>query len=260
MLEATDSWAHNIDIGKINAVILLDLKKAFDTVDHDILLSQLDFYGISGNSLKWFQSYLENRIQQCSVRGSLSDSRVLTCGVPQGTILGPLLFLLYINDHPNCLSHCEPRMYADDTHLTYADHNVGSINSCLSEDLFNVHTWLNANKLTLNLTKTEFMLIGSGQRLNTIAASPSILMNGTRVKQVATTKSLRITIDDKLSWNCHIEKVTKKIASGIGAMKRVRNLVPPATLHLIYQALIQPHFEYCSTLWGTCGVTLQGKL
>ena len=110
------------------------------------------------------------------------------------------------------------------------------------------------------MTKTEFMLIGSDQRLNTIAASPSILMNGTRVKQVASTKSLGITIDDKLSWNCHIEKLTKKIASGIGAMKRVRHLVPPATLRLIYQALIQPHFDYCSTVWGTCGVTLQDKL
>ena len=150
-------------------------------------------------------------------------------------------------------------MHTDDTHLTYADNNIGSIELCLSKDLLNVHTWLNANKLTLNMTKTEFMLIGSGQRLNTIAASPSVLLNDTQVKQVATTKSLGITIDDKLSWNYHIEKLTKKIASGIGAMKRVRHLVPPATLHLIHQALIQPPFDYCSTVWGTCGVTLQDK-
>ena len=117
-----------------------------------------------------------------------------------------------------------------------------------------MHTCLNANKLTLNMTKTEFMLIGSGQRLNIIAASPSALMNGTQVKQVATTKSLGITIDDRLSGNCHIEKLTKKISSGIGAMKRVRHLVPPVTLHLIYQALIQPHFDYCSTVWEPVGL------
>ena len=110
------------------------------------------------------------------------------------------------------------------------------------------------------MTKTKFMLIGSGQRPNTIAASPSISMSGTRVKQVVTTKSLGITIDDKLSWNCLIEKLTKTIASGIGAMKRVRHLVHPAILHLTYQALIQPHFDYCSTVWGTCGVTLQDKM
>ena len=121
-------------------------------------------------------------------------------------------------------------MYADDTHVTYADNNVGSNESSLSEDLLNVHTWLNANKLTLYMTKTEFMLIRSGQRLNTIVASPSILMNGTWVKQVVTRKSLGVTIDDKLSWNCHKEKLTKKISSGIGAMKRVSHLVPPGDL------------------------------
>ena len=85
-------------------------------------------------------------------------------------------------------------------------------------------------------------------------------MNGTRVKQVATTKSLGVTIDDKLIRSCHIEKLTKNMASGVGVMKRVRHLVPQATLHLIYQTLIQPHFDYCSTVCGTCGVTLQDKL
>ena len=120
LLEATDSWAYNIDNGKINGVIFLDLKIAFDTVDHQILLSKLNYYGIHGKSFKWFQWYLENRTQKCSGIGSLSNSCSLTCGVPQRTILDPLLFLLYINDLPNCLSNCKPRMYADDTHLTYA--------------------------------------------------------------------------------------------------------------------------------------------
>ena len=104
LLEATDTWAYNIDRGKINAVVFLDLKKAFDTVDHEILLSKLSNYGIYGNAHQWFKSYLENRTQMCSINGSLSQSCLLSCGVPQGTILGPLLFLLYINDLPNCLS------------------------------------------------------------------------------------------------------------------------------------------------------------
>ena len=260
LLEATDAWAYNIDIGKINAVIFLDLKKAFDTVDHQILLSKLKNYGIFGNSFKWFESYLDNRIQKCSVNGSFSSSCSLKCGVPQGTILGPLLFLLYINDLPNCLSNCEPRMYADDTHLTYADNNLENIQLCLNEDLKNVFNWLQANKLTLNMTKTEYMLIGSRQRLSTLTASPEIAMNGTQVKQVEATKSLGVTIDNKLDWHSHIEKLTKKIASGIGAIKRVRHLIPGPTLQHIYQALIKPHFDYCDIVWGGCGSTLKIKL
>ena len=114
-LEATDTWAYNIDRGKI-----LVLKKAFDTVDYEILLSKLGLYGIDGIAHQWFQSYLEDRTQMCSINGQLSSSCSVSCGVPQGTVLGPLLFLLYINDLPNCLSNSEPRMYADDTHPTYA--------------------------------------------------------------------------------------------------------------------------------------------
>ena len=134
----------------------------------------------------------------CSINGSLSQSCLLSCGVPQGTILGPLLFLLYINDLPNCLSNCEPRMHADDTHLTYAGDNVDNIQLHLNQDLENVHNWLRANKLTLNMTKTEFMLIGSRQRLSTLTESPTFAINDFKVSQVTTAKSLGVTIDDRL--------------------------------------------------------------
>ena len=117
LLEGTDNWAFNIDRGSVNAVVFLDSKKAFDTVDHDILLSKMNLYGIQGIALDWFRSYLTNRAQRCLVNGSLSRICSLKCGVPQGTILGPLLFLIYINDLPNCLTSCLPRMYADDTHI-----------------------------------------------------------------------------------------------------------------------------------------------
>ena len=162
----------------------------------------------------------------CSINRSFSQSCLLSCGVSQGTILGPLLFLLYINDLPNCLSNCEPRMYADDTHLTYAGDNAVNIQLHLNQDLENVHNWLRADKLTLNMTKTEFMHIGSRQRLSTLTESPTFAINDFQVGQVTTAKSLGVTIDDRLDWSGHIEKVTKRVASGIGVIKRIRHLVP----------------------------------
>ena len=127
LLEASNNWAYNIDRGSVNAVVFLDLKKAFDTVDHGILLSKLNFYGFTKATSNWFKSYLNQRNQKCFVNGHLSGAQSLRCGIPQGTILGPLLFLIYINDLPNSLAHSHPRMYADDTHLTYIENNIKRI-------------------------------------------------------------------------------------------------------------------------------------
>ena len=135
-----------------------------------------------------------------------TKKKIISCGVPQKTILGPLLFLLYINDLPNCLSSCEPRMYADDTHLTYAGDDADNIQLRLNQDLENVHNWLRANKLTLNMTKTEFMLIGSRQRLNTLTESPTFAINDFQISQVPTAKSLGVIIDDRLDWSGHIRR------------------------------------------------------
>ena len=130
-----------VDRGNVNAVVFLDLKKAFDTVDHDILLSKMNLYTeIQGIALDWFRSYLTNRTQRCLVNGYLTRICSLKCGVAQGKNLVPLLFLIFmINDLPNCLTSCQPRMYADDTHITYADVDVSSIQLNLNHDLGNLN-------------------------------------------------------------------------------------------------------------------------
>lgn len=151
-------------------------------------------------------------------------------------------------------------MYADDTHLTYAGGCAGNLQLCLNQDLENVHNWLRENKLTLNMTTTEFMLIGSRQRLSTLSDSLTITVNDNQVGQVTTAQSLGVTIDNKLDWSSHIDKLTKKVASGTGAIKGIRHLVPQATLHLSHQALTQPYFDYCNIVWGNCGITLLNKL
>ena len=119
LLETNDNWCVNVDRGLLNGVIFIDLRKAFDTIDHEIILKKLTKYGVDQDALKWFKSYLTNRMQRCNVNNHLSSASPLNCGVPQGSIIGPLLFLIYINDLPNCLNVGTPRMYADDTNVTF---------------------------------------------------------------------------------------------------------------------------------------------
>ena len=189
-----------------------------------------------------------------------SSERFLQCGVPQGTILGPLLFLLYINDLPNCLHYSQPRMYADDTSITFASNNVEEINECINSDLEEIRVWLAVKKLTLNMTKTEFLLIGSRQRLSNLTESPTIKINQVLVEQVSSTKSLGIHIDQNLNWDFPIKEISKKITSGIGTVKHIRNFVPQEILLTIYNSLIQPHFDYCNVVWGCCSKGLSQKL
>ena len=137
-------------------------------------------------------------------------------------------------------------MYADDTHLTYSHNDICSIEASLNQDLSNINRWLIANKLTLNMTKTEFMLIGSRQKLNSLAVLPALEINGTQLNRVNFTKSLGVLIDENLTWSNHINAISKKISSGIGSIKRISHCVPPATLQNIYHGLVQSHFDYCS--------------
>ena len=140
-------------------------------------------HDVHGTSYDWLRSYLDCRKQRCFINSSLSGDHFLAC-IPQGTILGPLLFIIYIYDLPNCLSNSEPRMYADDTHITFADNTIQDINTVLNEDLARVEEWLTANKLTLNASKTEFMLIGSRQRLSTFHNPPSLVIDGAPITHV----------------------------------------------------------------------------
>ena len=149
--------------GRINGVVFLDLKKAFDTVDHKILVGTLDKYGSRNTLLKWFRSYLSDRSQICKLGESLSTSLNITPGVPQGSNLGPLLFQLYINDFPSCLSNSQPAIFADGTNLTVSGETTAEIDENISMDLNKVYLWLLANKLTLNANKTEYMLLEQGK-------------------------------------------------------------------------------------------------
>jgi hypothetical protein len=249
-----------MDRKMFNLVVLLDLKKAFDTVNHDILMRKLELYGITGSALTMMQSYLTDRKQKCQLGDVVSSERHVTCGIPQGSILGPLLFLLYINDLPECLNQTTPRLFADDTNLSVAGESIEEVELAMNNDLLCVNAWLLANKLSLNASKTEFILIGSSHRLKNLTKQPNIKIDQDKIKQVHHSRLLGVEIDEKLSWNKHVENVAKKATSGIGAIRRIRDFVDRETLISIYNALVRPHFDYCSEVWDTLGIGLSTRL
>jgi hypothetical protein len=183
LLHCTNKWLLNMDKGLINGVLFLDFKKAFDTVDHCILLRKLEQYGIKGTAQKLFKSYLNNRKQVC-VLNVKSEQKAIQCGVPQWSNLGPLLFSIYVNDLPNCFEHTQTSMFADDTNLTCSGVSTAEIEYKLNSDLRNLSKWLEANKLTLNTKKTKSMLIASKRKLNLIPEGLQILINDTLIEQL----------------------------------------------------------------------------
>ena len=212
-------------------------------------------------SLKWFQSYLDDRKQVCCINGNMSNSRSVSCGVPQGSNLGPLLFLIYINDLPNCLSTASPRMFADDTNVSLASSTLHELENVLNQELQNLNIWLKVKKLSLNIAKTEYMIIGSRQRLNVnVDGNINITINDKPVKKVNETETLGMTIDQHLTWGRHVEEISKKISSAIGALKRIRPTITIDVANKIYKAIIQSHIDHCSTVWDGLGVTLLDKI
>ena len=222
LLEATNAWSVNTDNGLLNGVVFIDLTKAFDTIDHEIILRKMSYLGVDQAAIKWFSSYLSGRTQRCNVSGKRSTARILSCDLLQGGKLGPLLFLIYIDDLPNSLRGSVPRMFPDDTNLTLSAKTLTELKLALTPELNNHSCWLKANKLSLNVAKKELMIIGSRQRLSAQCNDVEIRIVDQIIKRVDHAKSLGLTIDAQLSWGKHVEEICKKVSSAMGALKRVR--------------------------------------
>ena len=251
-----------VSIGpKLSAEIVHDARKAFDSINHNILLRKMkEQFGISNIELKLFESYLSDREQVSFVNGAMSAPKRIVCGVPQGSILGPLLFLLYINDLPDCLEKSTPCLYADDSQIFSSAKDCVELNANLNHDLNNVSQWLVNNKLQHHSTKTKLMYVGSNHNHAKIDNEFPVMINDQLIPRVHSISCLGVKLDETLNWDEHIEMVCKKVGAGIGILKRIKPYVPLNTLISIYNALIQPYFDYCSPLWGVCNKTLRDNL
>ena len=242
--------------------MFIDLKKAFDSVDTKLLLEKLAHYGIRNVEQRWFASYLTSRRQFCRVNGKLSSMENISCGVPQGSCLGPLLFLLFANDMPSSLTKVKVDAYADDTSLSYSDVKLDNLTQVINSELEKLKEWLQGNKLSLNIDKTN-MIMGTKRKLtdeNGENLLPNFTLDGEPFQHKNVTKYLEVQIYNQLKWKDHIFQVSSKVVRAIGNIKYARKLLPRKTLRMLYLGLVEPHFRYSCSVWGSCGTVLRQKL
>ena len=256
ILSIVDKIQRAIDERDFSCGIFLDFSKAFDIINHEILLKKLEFYGIRGIAKQWFSSYLTNRLQTVTVNGATSIPANIPCGVPQGSVLGPVLFLLYINDFHHCSNFFDFHLFADDTNLFCKHKNLTSLQASINSELSNVNSWLCANKLSLNIDKTSFVIFHPPQRKVTF--NFHLTLNGKKLQQDSCIKYLGILIDSNLSWKPQIASIAKKTKRSIGILSKLRHYVNSDILTNLYYSLIYPFLTYGITIWGnTYPTTLQ---
>lgn len=236
-------WKMAIHENKVIVAVFLDLSRAFETVDREILANKLEKYGIKDNELKWFKSYLGKRKQRTVINGVVSEAVEVDLGVPQGTILGVLFFLLYVNDMNKVIMRAKCVIYVDDSHLYVTGEDVDECISIVNQELKNLSDWLKMNRLKVNLNKTKSMIINDrvGRRLN-------VLMDGVEIEIVSQYKYLGVVIDDRLDFKSHFDYVGKKIAKKLYFLSKIRGTISIVTSIRIYNVMIRPHLEYCSTI------------
>ena len=257
LITMVDKVTEALDNGDYVVGVFLDFSKAFDTVDHSILLDKMFIYGVQNIALKWFKDYLTGRSQYVMYNGFKSSNSEIKCGVPQGSILGPLLFLLYINDLAIVSEACFPILFADDSNMFISGKDVQAMSQKLNSDMENIRQWLCCNKLSLNVSKTHYMVFAPK---NKHVDDLNIKIQNTHIERVSVTKFLGVMIDAHLSWIYHIEYTCKKISKCVGVILKARKKLNKAVLLNLYYSFAYPYFIYFNHVWGNTYRTNLNKM
>ena len=253
LITITENIKKTLDSNKYGCGVFIDLKKAFDTVNHEILLQKLEHYGIHGAPLAWFKSYLYDRKQYVHINGTNSEISTVTCGVHQGSVLGPLLFLIYINDLPNISNKLKFYLFADDTNIYLESDDLINLEKIMNKELVKLYEWLSINRLSLNISKTNFVIFAP---INKQKATVTILINKVAIDEVQHVKYLGVLIDSQLMFKYHIEEMNKKVSRAIGVLYKLRPFVTSKIVTNVYYAIIYPFLLYGIVVWGNAGKTL----
>ena len=247
LMELTEDLAQALDDRMHTIGVFIDLKKAFDTIDHKILLNKLYHYGLRGKANDWIKSYLEHRKQYVKIENVESDYMDVVCGVPQGSILGPKLFILYINDMCNVTKYLKFILFADDTNLFCSGHDINKLSKMVSDELYKLKDWFAVNRLSLNINKTNYMVFSNRRYV----ADVRIQICNVNISRVNVTKFLGVLIDDKLTWKEHIELVKTKVSKGIFLLNRAKHVLKSDALLTLYNSIVLPYMNYCCEIWGS---------
>jgi len=264
ILDIVNQISSNIDKRLYFCGVFIDLRKAFDTVNHDILLQKLSHYGVRGIVNDWFASYLKRRCQTTEINNQISNKQLTLSGIPQGSVIGPLLFIIYIND----ICHSSPLLkfflFADDTNILYANKNLRTLETIINNELCKVSEWLISNKLSLNIAKSNFVIFHPYQKKLDYEISIALYDNESQrrvsLDRKDHVKYLGVIIDSGLTWKSHIENISLKISKTVGIISRLRHFVPFNILLTLYRSLILPYLSYGVTIWGRASKSIINML
>ena len=236
----------------------LDFSKAFDTLNHKILLRKLEHYGVRGNSLQLLTSYLEKREQYVTLEGFNSNKSYIQCGVPQGSVLGPLLFLIYINDIGRCSKLMQFILFADDTTLLLSARNLDELFKLANSELASLHQWITLNKLSLNATKSTHLIFSTSK--NYLINAHSLQINNQTINESLSVIYLGLTINNKLSWQEHINKIERKLSCTLAIISKARYELTAKVATLLYDALFASNLNYCNVIWASTFTSSLNKI